>query len=513
MVSQKILTTLLPICLVIPLQKKSNICNVGRYNETRIKNLLRCLAFNIINIDEKRIFKDQKKIKLLKSLQKTITVLKPDKGNGIVLMDTNDYIHTVENLFGDSSKFKLITDDPTITRMRSLQNYLRKIHNLGELSENEFNLCRPKNAKPAKAHDLPKIHKSFDRIPNVRPIIDTTGSTHYFVGKFLASLFKPLTVNEFSVKDSFDAATRINNIPKDFLEPNHKFISLDVESLFTNVPISKTINIILKRIYDDKLISANLRKRTLKKLILDTCTKSAFNINNTLYEQKDRVSMGSSLGPVLANIIMTELEETIIQQLIENDDIKFYCRYVDGTLIVIEDKYVDFVHKKLNSFDKNLKFTVDLFDEETPHFLDLELSPDGLSIFRKDTNTGLYVNFNSYVPWSYCVSWTRSLVSRAHAICKSDKLKLEINLIKKFASWNDFPKAIASAIINRSLNNNDRTDQTNDSGPNTDTDVTTVYFRMPHFGDKGVSLIKACIKKSELIVSKIEKLFSKFYMM
>ena len=82
---------------------------------------------------------------------------------------------------------------------------------------------------------------------------------------------------------------------------------------------------------------------------------------------------------------------------------------------------------------------------------DLEWSPDGLSIFRKDTNTGLYVNFNSYVPWSYRVSWIHSLVSRAHAICKPDKLKLEINLIKKFASWNDFPKAIASTIINRSL--------------------------------------------------------------
>ena len=189
---------------------------------------------------------------------------------------------------------------------------------------------------------------------------------------------------------------------------------------------------------------------------------------------------------------MTELEETIIQQLIENDVIKFYCRYVDDTLNVIEGKYIDFVHKILNSFDKNLLLICLI---KTTHFLDLELSPDGLSIFRKDKNTGLYVIFNSYVPWSYRVSWIRSLVSRAHAICKPDKLKLEINLIKEFASWNDFPKAIASAMTNRSLNNDDRTDQTNDSGPNTDTDVTTIYLRIPYFGDKGVSLIKACIKK------------------
>ena len=86
---------------------------------------------------------------------------------------------------------------------------------------------------------------------------------------------------------------------------------------------------------------------------------------------------------------------------------------------------------------------------------------------------------------------------------------MEINLIKKFASWNDFPKAIASAIINRPLNNDDRTDQTNDSGPNADTDVTTIYFRIPYFGDKGVSLIKACIKKIRANCIKNQKIVFK----
>ena len=38
------------------------------------------------------------------------------------------------------------------------------------------------------------------------------------------------------------------------------------------------------------------------------------------------------------------------------------------------------IDKLLNGFDKNLKFTVDLFENEVPHFLDLEMSPDGISI-------------------------------------------------------------------------------------------------------------------------------------
>ena len=63
------------------------------------------------------------------------------------------------------------------------------------------------------------------------------------------------------------------------------------------------------------------------------------------------------------------------------------------------------VHKALNKCDNNLCFTVDMFQHEVSHFLDLELPPDGITIFRKDANTGLYVNFTSFVAWTYRTSW------------------------------------------------------------------------------------------------------------
>ena len=44
--------------------------------------------------------------------------------------------------------------------------------------------------------------------------------------------------------------------------------------------------------------------------------------------------MGSSLGPVLANIIMTELEDVVIKPLFTNGTIKFYTRFVEDTLLV-----------------------------------------------------------------------------------------------------------------------------------------------------------------------------------
>ena len=41
--------------------------------------------------------------------------------------------------------------------------------------------------------------------------------------------------------------------------------------------------------------------------------------------------MGSSLWFVLANIIMTELEDVIIKPLIADGTVKFYSHFVDDT--------------------------------------------------------------------------------------------------------------------------------------------------------------------------------------
>ena len=84
---------------------------------------------------------------------------------------------------------------------------------------------------------------------------------------------KPLTMNGYNLKDSFDAVTRSQNIPENLFRDN-----FDVSSLFTSVPLKKTIHIILDSIYNKELISTSLKKRTLKKLLLDSCTKPPFQL-------------------------------------------------------------------------------------------------------------------------------------------------------------------------------------------------------------------------------------------
>ena len=96
--------------------------------------------------------------------------------------------------------------------------------------------------------------------------------------------------------------------------------------------------------------------------------------------------------------------------------------------------------------------TLGMFQNEVPHFVNLELSPDGITIFRKDANSGLYVTFTNFMSWTYRTSLIRSLVARASRICSTDKMPSEINIIKRFGSCNDFPESVLDSIINKTLN-------------------------------------------------------------
>ena len=146
------------------------------------------MAFSLIDLENKQIFKDKKKLDIIKKLRKELVIQKPDKGNVIVVLNVNDYYNGVEKLFQDKLKFKQILEDPTPSRLTSVQRYLKNFNKRGELTNDMYDKIRIKSAKLTRAHGLPKIHKVFENIPSFRSIIDTTGTTDYSVGKYLSKL-------------------------------------------------------------------------------------------------------------------------------------------------------------------------------------------------------------------------------------------------------------------------------------------------------------------------------------
>ena len=58
------------------------------------------------------MFKDKKELEIIKNVRKELVILKPDKGNEVVLIGTNDHYTATENLFSDKNKFKEIHVNP-----------------------------------------------------------------------------------------------------------------------------------------------------------------------------------------------------------------------------------------------------------------------------------------------------------------------------------------------------------------------------------------------------------------
>ena len=253
------------------------------------------------------------------------------------------------------------------------------------------------------------------------------------------------------------------------------------------------------------MIETNLKKSTLKKLVLDCCTKTAFSFNDKIYEQIDGVCMGSALGPVLANIIMTEVEKRVLPKLIEEGVIKFYIRYVDDTLVLVKEDKLDEVLQRFNAFDKNLKFTVDSFDDGVVHFLDILVHSNGeTDVYSKSTNTGQYTHFDSYTPWGYKISWARALFNRASHICSNNALFQKQKLrISKILSWNGFPSYIRKKLIKRFTENVERKKNIQQQQDNTASEeIDKLILKIPYMGTIGDKLVKTMKRKVQSNLSR-----------
>ena len=87
--------------------------------------------------------------------------------------------------------------------------------------------------------------------------------------------------------------------------------------------------------------------------LLTLCTKNVhFTFNNQVYQQKDKVAMGSLLGPVLAGIFMVELETWIVLKL--GNMVLNWKRFADDKIASVKNGSIDVILSKLNTFHPNI---------------------------------------------------------------------------------------------------------------------------------------------------------------
>ena len=177
------------------------------------------------------------------SKNKNIIIQKADKGNTIVILHKISYLSTIEEILNDHTKFSNL-EIPAGKEINYITNLEKKFTSDLKLLKNEeiidkapYKNIKPFGSRPGILYGLGKVYKEINNgLPPFRPILSAIGA--YKLAKVLLPFLTPLTQNEYTVTDSFHFAEEICK-----QGPNLYMASLDVDSLFSNIPLDETIDI------------------------------------------------------------------------------------------------------------------------------------------------------------------------------------------------------------------------------------------------------------------------------
>ena len=170
------------------------------------------------------------------------------------------------------------------------------------ITEKNFDYLNMKNTTEGRFYLLPKIHKK--NIPG-RPICSSCNHPTANISKFVDEHIKQYVPTTKSyVRDTQHFIKRIKEIGP--LPEGTKLVTLDVSSLYTNIPNHEGIQAVAHHIRQDQ----NKQKIgpfiiRLLRLVLHSMN---FEFNGDHYLQIGGTAMGTALAPNYANLFMDRFE-------------------------------------------------------------------------------------------------------------------------------------------------------------------------------------------------------------
>ena len=145
-------------------------------------------------------------------------------------------------------------------------------------------------------------------------------------------------------------------------------------------------------------------------------------IGGIIYIQVDRVAMRWPLGPVLANIFMTELEIAMIPSL--RNCLQKWKPLVDDTFAFVLPDKIAYIVSQPNSFDENVTLPLKWNKLEFFDLMIIRNTNDTINttVYRKPTNTDIYINWHSHSPLQWKKTTANVLVYREIKICSDKKV-------------------------------------------------------------------------------------------
>ena len=176
------------------------------------------------------------------------------------------YISRLNRILDDASKFKILhlEEDKVLNHIIHIEqriiDLLISLKNQNEIPKKNYDNLYPLGLKPVILYGLGKIHKALeDGIPAFCPILSAIGTPTYKLAKFCDKLLKPITTNEYTIKDSFSSAKEVEEF-----DPNLIMASFYVKSVFTNISFTETIGLCVENLYRNQAHFDSLPKSSFR---------------------------------------------------------------------------------------------------------------------------------------------------------------------------------------------------------------------------------------------------------
>ena len=334
-----------------------------------------------------------------------INLKKADKGTTIVIMDTAQKIQEGSQQLSDDKFYKPLASPIVQETSRKVNAIVYKLFCSGHIDKmtHKWLTTDLKQPRIPEFYTLTKIHK---KTLVGRPIVSGSSGPTERISSFVDSLLQPIaTKQESYLKDTTDFINFIENtqIPDDVI-----LATLDVSSLYTNIPQSEGIDVICRHYedhYEQKLPIPTNDLRELMRLILE---ENSFKFNERHFLQTHGVAMGTKMAVAFSVIFMADLEK----RLLTASPFKplVWKRFIDDifSLWNIPNKEVSEFVNFANSFHQTIKFTCEMSSERAV-FLDTEVFKGprhsthktlDLQTHFKPTETFQYTHFSSCHPFN-----------------------------------------------------------------------------------------------------------------
>ncbi|XP_055997948.1 uncharacterized protein LOC130047308 [Ostrea edulis] len=344
-----------------------------------------------------------------------IVIKKADKGSTVVVLDKEMYLAEAHKQLSDERFYKKLESDPTKKFSATITTTLKDMYKNEEIGVNVFETLRPMDCRPEQLYLLPKIHK--EGMPG-RPIVSAIGHPTEKISEFLDLHLRPHVEKlQSSLKDTTDY---INKTPSSNLPDNTLLVTMDVTSLYTNIPHDEGIEA-CREVWENRTIKCPSTE-SLIKLLEHVLRMNNFMFNGKHYLQISGTAMGTKMAPSYANIFMGRLERNLLNQLPSRP--LGWLRFIDD----IEMKWtgsresLDGFISFTNSFHHSIKFTVEISCSKNT-FLDttstLNNSELELSLHTKPTDSHLYLMPSSCHPPNTFKGVPKGLATRVRRICSS----------------------------------------------------------------------------------------------